>query len=86
MERDLLWFIVVGLVAGWLAGQVMKGGGYGLVGNIVVGMLGALLGGFLFSSLGASTGGGLPGSIVVATIGAIVLLFGVRLIKPGRRF
>jgi uncharacterized membrane protein YeaQ/YmgE (transglycosylase-associated protein family) len=77
----LIWFIIVGLVAGWLAGQFMKGGGFGLIGDIVVGVLGALLGGFLFSSFGATLGGGLIGSIIVATIGAVVLLFVLRLIK-----
>ena len=78
---EFIWFIVVGLVAGWLAGQFMKGGGFGIIGDIIVGVLGALLGGFLFSSLGASLGGGLLGAIVVATIGAVILIFLVRLIK-----
>ena len=75
---DLLWFIVVGLVAGWLAGIVMKGGGYGVIGDIVVGIVGALIGGYL---LGGRLGGGLLGSIAVATIGAIILIFVLRLIK-----
>jgi uncharacterized membrane protein YeaQ/YmgE (transglycosylase-associated protein family) len=78
---DFLWFILIGLAAGWLAGQLMRGGGFGLVGDIVVGVIGALLGGFLFSTFGVSTGGGLLGSLIVATIGAVVLLFGLRLIK-----
>jgi uncharacterized membrane protein YeaQ/YmgE (transglycosylase-associated protein family) len=78
---NLLWFLIVGLVAGWLAGVLVKGGGFGVVGDIVVGVIGALIGGWLFSTLGASTGGGLLGSIVVATIGAVVLLFVVRLVK-----
>lgn len=78
---DFLWFILIGLAAGWLAGQLMRGGGFGLVGDVVVGVIGALLGGFLFSTFGLSTGGGLLGSLVVATIGAVVLLFGLRLIK-----
>ena len=78
---QFVYFIVIGLVAGWLAGQFMKGGGFGVVGDIVVGVIGALLGGFLFSSLGISSGGGLIGAIIVATIGAIVLLLIVRLIK-----
>ncbi len=82
---DLLWFVVVGLVAGWLAGQFMRGGGYGLVGNIIVGVLGAVVGGFLFKSLGASMGGGLLGSIIVATIGAVVMLLVVRLFSRGTR-
>ena len=78
---DLLWFLVVGLVAGWLAGMLVKGGGFGLIGDLVVGVIGAVLGGWLFSTLGASAGGGLLGSIIVATIGAVVLLFIVRVIK-----
>ena len=78
---EFVWFIVVGLVAGWLAGLLVKGGGFGVIGDIVVGVLGALLGGFLFSSLGASSGGGLIGSIIVATIGAVILILVLRLIK-----
>ncbi|RTL29146.1 MAG: GlsB/YeaQ/YmgE family stress response membrane protein [Burkholderiales bacterium] len=78
---SLLWFLVVGVVAGWLAGKLVKGGGFGLVGDLAVGIVGALVGGFLFNSLGISAGGGLIGSIIVATIGAVVLLFAVRLIK-----
>lgn len=78
---ELLWFILIGLAAGWLAGQVMKGGGFGVVGDIVVGVIGALLGGFVFRSLGVSAGGGLLGALVVATIGAILLIFILRLIK-----
>ena len=76
-----VWFALIGLVAGWLAGMLMKGGGFGIVGDIVVGIVGALIGGFLFSSLGVSSGGGLLGAIIVATIGAIVLIFVLRLIK-----
>ncbi len=78
---EFVWFILVGLVAGWLAGVLMKGGGFGVIGDISIGVLGALLGGFLFRSLGVSLGGGLLGSIVVATVGAIVLIFILRLIK-----
>lgn len=78
---SLLWFLIVGLVAGWLAGTLVKGGGYGLVGDIVLGVVGAVLGGWLFNTLGASIGGGLLGSILVATIGAVVLLVIVRAIK-----
>jgi uncharacterized membrane protein YeaQ/YmgE (transglycosylase-associated protein family) len=77
---ELLWFILIGLAAGWLAGQFMKGGGFGAIGDIVVGVIGALLGGFLFGTLGVSAGGGLLGSLIVATIGAIVLLFLLRLV------
>jgi uncharacterized membrane protein YeaQ/YmgE (transglycosylase-associated protein family) len=78
---SLLLFLVVGIVAGWLAGVLVKGGGFGLVGDLVVGVVGAFLGGFLFSTFGASAGGGLLGSIIVATVGAVVLLFLVRLVK-----
>ena len=78
---NLLWFLIVGLIAGWLAGLLVKGGGFGLIGDLVVGVVGAFLGGFLFSTFGVSAGGGLIGSIIVATIGAVVLLFIVRLIK-----
>ena len=72
---SLLWFLIVGLVAGWLAGVLVKGGGFGVIGDLVVGVIGAFLGGFLFSTLGASAGGGLLGNIIVATIGAVVLLY-----------
>ena len=78
---NLVWFLVVGLVAGWLAGTLVKGGGFGLVGDLIVGVIGAFLGGFLFSKFGVSLGHGLIGSLVVATVGAVVLLFIGRLIK-----
>ena len=78
---EFFWFILIGLAAGWLAGQLMKGGGFGVVGDIIVGVIGALLGGFLFRTLGVSAGGGLLGSLIVAIIGAVVLLFLLRLIK-----
>lgn len=78
---NLIWFLVVGLIAGWLAGVLVKGGGFGLLGDLVVGVVGAFIGGFLFSFLGLSSDGGLIGSIVVATIGAVVLLVIVRVIK-----
>jgi uncharacterized membrane protein YeaQ/YmgE (transglycosylase-associated protein family) len=77
---NILWFILIGLIAGWLAGMVMKGSGYGIVGDIVVGIIGALLGGFLFGLLGISAYGTL-GSIVVATLGAIVLIAALRTMK-----
>jgi len=76
----LLWFLFIGVAAGWLAGQVMKGGGYGLVGDLVIGVIGALIGGWLLGSLGIFAGG-LIGSLITATIGAVVLLFLIRLIK-----
>ncbi len=80
---EFVWFILIGIAAGWLAGQIMKGGGFGVVGDLVVGVVGALLGGWLFGALGVWPGGGLIGSLVVATIGAIILLFLLRLIRKG---
>ena len=76
----LAW-IIVGLVAGWLAGQVMKGGGYGMVVDIILGLLGGVLGGWIFEKLGVSTGGGVIGSIIVAFIGAVILVGITRLLK-----
>ena len=76
----LLWFLIIGIAAGWLAGQLMKGGGYGLIGDLVIGVIGAFLGGWLLGALGI-VAGGLIGSLVTATIGAVLLLFLVRLIK-----
>ena len=78
---EFFWFILIGLAAGWVAGQLMKGGAFGLVGDIIVGVIGALIGGFLFRTLGVFPGAGLFGSLIVATIGAVVLLFLLRLIK-----
>jgi uncharacterized membrane protein YeaQ/YmgE (transglycosylase-associated protein family) len=76
----LIIFLAIGAVAGWLAGKLMKGGGFGLLGNIVVGIVGAFIGGFLFSMIGI-TASGLIGSIVTATAGAVLLLFIVDVIK-----
>jgi uncharacterized membrane protein YeaQ/YmgE (transglycosylase-associated protein family) len=79
----LIAWLIVGLVAGWLAGQFMKGGGYGLVGDIVMGVIGAFVGGLLFTFLLPGSSVGLLGSIVVAFIGAVVLIAIVRAL-PGR--
>jgi len=76
----LAW-IVVGLIAGWLAGQLMKGGGYGMVADIILGLLGGVLGGWIFGKLGISTGGGMIGSIIVAFIGAVILVGITRVLK-----
>ncbi len=77
----LLWFLLVGLIAGWLAGKVMKGRGFGVVGDMIVGVIGALIGGWLFGQLGIGIGYGIIGSIIVAFVGAVILLFLLRLIK-----
>jgi uncharacterized membrane protein YeaQ/YmgE (transglycosylase-associated protein family) len=77
----LLWFILVGLVAGWLAGHLVKGGGFGVLGDVTVGVIGAVIGGFLFRAIGVSNVSGLLGSLIVATIGAVVLLLVLRQFK-----
>jgi len=85
---SILSWIVVGLIAGWLAGRVMKGGGYGLIGDIVVGIIGGLLGGFIasyFFNLGDPMSGINWTSILVAFLGALLLLFLLRLVGGRRR-
>ena len=77
---SLVVFLVIGAIAGWLAGVVMKGGGFGLIGDIVVGIVGAVVGGWLFGVFGI-TAGGFVGAIITAFVGACVLLFVIRLIK-----
>jgi uncharacterized membrane protein YeaQ/YmgE (transglycosylase-associated protein family) len=81
MGGGLIWWIVVGGIAGWLAGKVMKGGGFGVLMDIVIGIVGAMIGGWVFGMLGIFSGGGLIGSILVAFVGACILLWLVRLIK-----
>jgi uncharacterized membrane protein YeaQ/YmgE (transglycosylase-associated protein family) len=77
---NLLWFILIGLAAGFLAGAVMKGHGFGLLGNLIVGVIGALLGGFLLGLLGIYTAG-LIGNLISAFVGAVVLLALIGFIK-----
>ena len=77
---SLIIFLAIGAVAGWLAGYLMKGGGFGLLGNIIVGIIGAVVGGFVFGLLGIAAGG-IVGSIITATVGAVILIFSVRIIK-----
>ena len=76
----IIW-ILVGMVAGWLAGVVMKGGGYGVLVDIILGILGGFVGGWLFGLMGIWPGGGLIGSIIVAFVGAVILVAITRLIK-----
>ncbi len=75
-----LMFLFIGAVAGWIAGQLMRGSGYGLLGDLVIGIIGAFVGGILFGMLGIFAGG-LIGRLVMSTIGAVVFLFLIRLIK-----
>jgi uncharacterized membrane protein YeaQ/YmgE (transglycosylase-associated protein family) len=77
----LIWWIVVGLIAGWLAGKVMSGGGYGVAVDIVLGILGAIVGGWLFGALHIFIGYGFIGSILVAFVGAVILVWITRLLK-----
>jgi uncharacterized membrane protein YeaQ/YmgE (transglycosylase-associated protein family) len=77
----LIVFLLIGAVAGWLAGVILKGGGFGLVGNIVAGVVGAFVGGWLFQQLGISLGTGIISTILTAAIGAIVVLLVVGLIR-----
>ena len=78
---SLVVFLIVGAVAGWLAGQIMKGGGYGLLWNIILGVLGGIVGGWLFEQLDISTGGGLLGQIITSAAGAVVIIFVAGLLK-----
>src|SRR5215813_10412623 len=80
-SMGFLAWIVVGLIAGWLAGQVMKGGGYGILIDIILGILGGFLGGWIFGKLGIWSGGGMIGSIIVAFVGAVILVWIARLLK-----
>lgn len=77
---SLIWFLLIGLAAGWLAGMVMKGGGFGLIGDLIIGVIGALLGGWLFGMLGVGIGG-LLGALIMAFVGACLLIFLLRVIK-----
>jgi len=81
MIFGLIWWVVVGLIAGWLAGKVMKGRGYGVPMDIAIGMVGAVIGGFLFGRLGGFPFRGLIGSIVVAFVGSVILISLSRLLK-----
>jgi uncharacterized membrane protein YeaQ/YmgE (transglycosylase-associated protein family) len=82
MGMGLVWFLLIGLAAGWLAGKIMKGKGFGLIGDLIVGVVGAILGGWLFSDvLKVNMGAGIIPSLVVALIGAIILIWIIRLIK-----
>ena len=79
--ESLLVIVFVGIVAGWLAGQIVRGGGFGLIGDLIVGVLGAFVASWLFPSLGLHLGTGIVSEIIYAAIGAIVLLLIVRLIS-----
>ncbi|HKD57733.1 MAG TPA: GlsB/YeaQ/YmgE family stress response membrane protein [Hyphomicrobiaceae bacterium] len=79
-ETIIIW-LVIGAVAGWLAGQIVKGGGFGLIGDIVVGIIGAVIAGWLLPRVGLYIGGGFIAEVINAVIGAVILLAIVRLVK-----
>lgn len=80
----IIWWIIVGIIAGWLTGKIMSGGGYGALMDMVIGLVGALIGGFIMSSLGFAGRGGLIYTILVAVFGAIILTLLLRLVTRGR--
>ncbi len=77
---DLIWILLIGIAAGWLAGQILKGRGFGLVGNLIVGVIGSLLGGFLFGLIGLAAYG-LIARLVMSVVGAVVLLYLISFIR-----
>jgi uncharacterized membrane protein YeaQ/YmgE (transglycosylase-associated protein family) len=77
---NIILFLLIGIIAGWLAGKIMKGKGFGLLGNLVVGVIGALIGGFVFDAFGIATAG-IVGSLIAALLGALILLWIVDLVK-----
>ena len=85
MQHELIAWLVIGAIAGWLAGLVVKGSGFGLVMDIIVGIVGAVIGGWLSGVLGIHLGGGLVSSIVVAIVGAAILLVVIRLFKRAQQ-
>ena len=85
-SESLIVILFVGLVAGWLAGKIVRGTGFGIIGDIVVGIAGAFIASWLFPRLGFHLGSGLVGEIIYSAIGAIILLLIVRLIRTGGRF
>ena len=80
MVHGIIWWIIVGLIAGWAAGKIMKSGGYGVIADIVLGILGAVIGGWVVGWLGFG-GGGLIWSILVAILGAVILIWITRFLK-----
>jgi len=85
-NEGILVILFVGLVAGWLAGKIVRGTGFGIVGDILVGIAGALIASFLFPKLGIHLGSGLVSEIIYSAIGAVLLLVVVRLFRGGGRF
>jgi uncharacterized membrane protein YeaQ/YmgE (transglycosylase-associated protein family) len=78
--QGIIIWLVIGAVAGWIAGQIVKGDGFGLIGNIVVGIIGSVIGGWVFGTYVVGTGG-IVGAIIGSTIGAVILLFVLRIVR-----
>jgi uncharacterized membrane protein YeaQ/YmgE (transglycosylase-associated protein family) len=85
-NESILVILFVGLVAGWLAGKIVQGTGFGIIGDILVGIAGAFIAAFLFPKLGIHLGSGLVSEIIYSAIGAIILLLVVRLLRGGGRW
>jgi uncharacterized membrane protein YeaQ/YmgE (transglycosylase-associated protein family) len=84
--ESLLVILLIGAIAGWLAGQIVQGTGFGLLGDIVIGIVGAFIANWLFPQLGIRLGSGIAAAIIAATIGAVLLLVIVRLVRRGGRW
>jgi len=82
-SESLLIILLVGLVAGWLAGQIIQGTGFGLIGDLIIGVAGAFIGGWLLPQLGVHLGSGIVSAIIDATVGALILLLVMRLVRGG---
>jgi uncharacterized membrane protein YeaQ/YmgE (transglycosylase-associated protein family) len=85
-SESLLVILVVGVIAGWLAGQIVRGTGYGMINDLVIGVIGAFIGGWILPRLGIQLGAGIIAAIIDATIGAIILLLILRLVRGGGRW
>ncbi|AOJ61932.1 hypothetical protein WJ32_05290 [Burkholderia ubonensis] len=81
MTHGLIMWLIIGAIAGWLAGVLVKGGGFGLIVDIIVGIVGAVIGGWLAGLLGIHIGSGFIGSVIIAVAGAVILLFVIRLFR-----
>lgn len=80
---EIVWFFIVGVLAGWFGGMLIKGRSLGLIGDILAGVMGAFLGGFLFGAVGGPLGAGMAGNIAVAALGGLIMIVVLRLVKPG---
>jgi uncharacterized membrane protein YeaQ/YmgE (transglycosylase-associated protein family) len=85
-NESLVVILLVGLIAGWLAGKIVQGTGFGIIGDLIIGIIGAFIGDWLLPQVGIHLGVGIVGAIINATIGAVVLLLIVRLVRGGGRF